>query len=112
MTAKSAWTGGGRTGSARRPSCGVEGLCCGVRAFPSYCRALSITAPPVTSAAPLAWDDPRSSVVNPWGQSHDHPNLIISDASVFVTSAAVNPALTIAALSLRSAQALARKDTV
>ena len=53
-------------------------------------------------------DDPRSSVVNPWGQSHDHPNLIISDASVFVTSAAVNPALTIAALSLRSAQALAQ----
>ena len=52
--------------------------------------------------------DPKTSVVNPYGQCHDHPNLVIADASCFVTSAAVNPALTIAALSLRSAQAFMR----
>jgi choline dehydrogenase-like flavoprotein len=49
-------------------------------------------------------DDPRKSVVNPFGRSHDHVNLFISDASVLPTSAAVNPALTIAALSLRTAE--------
>lgn len=46
--------------------------------------------------------DPRTSVVNPFGRSHDHPNLFICDASILPTSAAVNPALTIAALALRS----------
>ena len=50
--------------------------------------------------------DPVISVVNSFGQCHDHPNLIIADASCLVTSAAVNPALTIAALALRSADAL------
>ena len=50
--------------------------------------------------------DPASSVANAFGQCHDHPNLILADASIFVTSAAVNPALTIAALALRSAKAL------
>jgi choline dehydrogenase-like flavoprotein len=48
--------------------------------------------------------DPRTSVVDPYCRSHDHPNLFITDASVLPTSAAVNPALTIAALSLRAAR--------
>jgi len=47
--------------------------------------------------------DPRTSVVDPTGRSHDHPNLWIADASVLPTSAAVNPSLTIAALALRTA---------
>lgn len=47
-------------------------------------------------------DDPRTSVVDIFGRSHDHPNLFLCDASVLPTSAAVNPALTIAALALRS----------
>jgi choline dehydrogenase-like flavoprotein len=47
-------------------------------------------------------NDPSSSVVDPFGRSHDHPNLFMCDASVLPTSAAVNPALTIAALALRS----------
>lgn len=47
--------------------------------------------------------DPASSVVDPWGRSHDHPNLFIADASVLPTSAAVNPSLTIAAQALRTA---------
>ena len=48
--------------------------------------------------------DPTTSVVNPWGQSHDVPNLFIADSSVFVTGAAVNPALTIMALATRTAE--------
>lgn len=50
--------------------------------------------------------DPRSSVVDSDCRSHDVPNLWITDASVLPTSAAVNPALTIAALALKSAAAL------
>jgi choline dehydrogenase-like flavoprotein len=47
--------------------------------------------------------DAASSVVDPFGRSHDHPNLFLTDASVLPTSAAVNPALTVAALALRTA---------
>ena len=45
--------------------------------------------------------DPKGSVVDHYGRSHDVENLWIADSSVFPSSAAVNPALTIAALSLR-----------
>ncbi|MBR0554457.1 GMC family oxidoreductase [Ciceribacter sp. L1K23] len=48
--------------------------------------------------------DPRTSVVDSFGRSHDHDNLFIVDASILPTSAAVNPALTIAALALRAAK--------
>jgi choline dehydrogenase-like flavoprotein len=51
-------------------------------------------------------NDPRSSVVNRWGVSHDVPNLAIVDGSVFVTAAAVNPTATISALALRTAEHL------
>jgi len=47
--------------------------------------------------------DAATSAVNPFCRSHDHPNLFITDASVLPTSAAVNPALTVAALALRTA---------
>ena len=47
--------------------------------------------------------DPLSSVVTPDLRSHDVPNLWITDASVLPTSAAVNPALTVAAHALRVA---------
>ena len=45
-------------------------------------------------------EDPRTSVVNGWGRSHDVRNLFIVDGSVFVTSGAVNPTATIQALAL------------
>lgn len=54
--------------------------------------------------------DPDSSVVDPFCRSHDHPNLFVVDASVLPTSAAVNPALTISALALRTADHLRRRD--
>jgi choline dehydrogenase-like flavoprotein len=54
--------------------------------------------------------DPALSVVDPFGRSHDHPNLVVADASVLPTSAAVNPALTVAALALRTAAHLRQRD--
>lgn len=47
--------------------------------------------------------DPQTSVVNPYGKAHDLDNLWISDNSTFPSALAVNPALTIMALSLRTA---------
>ena len=47
--------------------------------------------------------NPTESVVDPWGRSHDLPNLWISDNSTFPAALAANPALTIMALALRSA---------
>ena len=47
--------------------------------------------------------DASENVVDPFGQSFDIPNLWIADNSVFPSSLAANPALTIMALSLRTA---------
>jgi choline dehydrogenase-like flavoprotein len=49
-------------------------------------------------------DDPRTSVLDQWCRSHDVDNLFVVDASFFPSSAAVNPALTIIAQSLRVAE--------
>jgi choline dehydrogenase-like flavoprotein len=49
-------------------------------------------------------EDPATSVVDPRLRAHDVDNLWIVDGSVFPSSAAVNPALTIAALALRAAE--------
>ncbi|MFF5585213.1 GMC family oxidoreductase [Streptomyces hygroscopicus] len=56
--------------------------------------------------------DPRTSVVDPYGRSHDIPNLYVMDGSVFVTSGGVNPTSTITALALRSTEHLiaSRRD--
>ena len=50
--------------------------------------------------------DPGNSVVDPWGRTHDVPNLFVADGSVFVTAGAANPALTISALALRTSEAI------
>jgi choline dehydrogenase-like flavoprotein len=55
-------------------------------------------------------NDPATSVVDPFCRSHDHPNLFITDASVLPTSAAVNPALTVAALALRTADHIRKTE--
>ncbi len=54
--------------------------------------------------------DPATSVVDPFCRAHDHPNLFVVDASFLPTSAAVNPALTIAAQALRTADHIIEKD--
>jgi choline dehydrogenase-like flavoprotein len=49
---------------------------------------------------------PSRSVVDANCRAHDVPNLYIGDGSVFVTGAAVNPALTISALATRTADGI------
>jgi choline dehydrogenase-like flavoprotein len=46
-------------------------------------------------------DDPSTSVLDPLCRSYDVPNLYVMDASFLPSSAAQNPALTIAAQALR-----------
>ncbi|WP_424952762.1 GMC family oxidoreductase [Deinococcus sp.] len=48
--------------------------------------------------------DPATSVVDPYGRTHDLHNLWISDNSTFPSALSANPALTIMALSLRTAE--------
>lgn len=56
--------------------------------------------------------DPAASVVDVFCRAHDHANLFVVDASFLPTSAAVNPALTIAAQALRAADHIAQRDLV
>jgi choline dehydrogenase-like flavoprotein len=49
----------------------------------------------------VAGTDPASSVLDPWCRAHDLDNLWVIDAGFFPSSAAMNPALTIAAQALR-----------
>ena len=50
--------------------------------------------------------DPRTSVVDGFGQSHDIPNLFICDGSILPTQGSANPGLTIQALAARTADYL------
>ena len=50
--------------------------------------------------------DPKDGVTDPYGRTHEVPNLTILDASVFVTSSVVNPTLTAQAHALRAADRL------
>ena len=54
-------------------------------------------------------EDPADGVVNKFGQSHDVPNLFVSDGSLFTTGAAANPTLTIVALAIRQADYIAEQ---
>jgi choline dehydrogenase-like flavoprotein len=51
--------------------------------------------------------DPESTVVRPDLRTHDLSNLTIAGSSAFVTGGAMNPTLTLAALSLKAADAVA-----
>jgi choline dehydrogenase-like flavoprotein len=52
-------------------------------------------------------NDPNTSVVNANQQSHDHPNLFLLGSGVFPTVGTANPTLTIAALTIMAAKAMA-----
>lgn len=49
-------------------------------------------------------NDPKTSIVDSYGRSHDIPNLFIAGTPIFVTSGAVNPTLTAQALAARTAE--------
>jgi choline dehydrogenase-like flavoprotein len=53
----------------------------------------------------------QDGVVNKWGQTHDIPNLFISDGSQFTTGGAENPTLTIVSLAIRQADYIAQQMT-
>jgi len=55
-------------------------------------------------------NDPATSPLDTWCRSYDHQNLFVVDASCLPTSAAVNPALTVAAQALRVADHLTAKE--
>ena len=50
--------------------------------------------------------DPRSSVTDSFGRTHDIPNLFICDGSLLPTQGSANPGLTIQALAARTADYL------
>jgi len=49
-------------------------------------------------------DDPKTSVVDGWQRSHDHPNLYLVGSGTFPTVGTANPTLTLSALALRTAE--------
>lgn len=55
-------------------------------------------------------NDPASAPLDPFCRAYDHQNLFVVDASFLPTSAAVNPALTIASQALRVADHIASRD--
>ncbi|MBZ5575751.1 MAG: GMC family oxidoreductase [Acidobacteriia bacterium] len=54
-------------------------------------------------------DNPKTSVLNQWNQSHDIKNLFVVDGSSFVTGGSQNPTMTILALSMRASDYLAEQ---
>ncbi|MEO8737508.1 MAG: GMC family oxidoreductase [Edaphobacter sp.] len=54
-------------------------------------------------------DDPKTSVLNKWSQSHDIKNLFMVDGSSFVSSGWQNPTMTIVALAMRASEYLAEQ---
>lgn len=54
-------------------------------------------------------DDPKTSVLNKWNQSHDVRNLFVVDGSSFVTGGSQNPTMTIVSLAMRASEYLAEQ---
>ena len=46
--------------------------------------------------------DPKTSVLNGWGQAHDVTNLFVTDGSMMTSSSCVNPSITYMALTARA----------
>ena len=70
--------------------------------FPLVLRhGFGIQAPSHQCGTVRMGNDPTTSALNKMCRAHDHPNLYVVDAGFFPSSAALNPALTIAAQALR-----------
>jgi choline dehydrogenase-like flavoprotein len=54
-------------------------------------------------------NDPKTSVLNKWCQSHDIENLFVVDGSSFVSGGWQNPTMTILALAMRASEYLAEQ---
>ncbi|MEM1428259.1 MAG: GMC family oxidoreductase [Pseudomonadota bacterium] len=73
-------------------------------------RAFDRTVPSHQCGTARFGTDPTTSVLDIWCRTHDHPNLFVVDASFLPNSAAVNPALTIAAQALRVSDHIRQTD--
>ena len=47
-------------------------------------------------------NDPKRSVLNPWNQTHDVPNVFVMDGACYPSSACQNPTLTMMAITVRA----------
>lgn len=56
--------------------------------------------------------DPKTSVTDSYGRTHDHPNLFLAGAGLFPTTGTANPTATVAALALRTASVLEKEFNV
>jgi choline dehydrogenase-like flavoprotein len=54
-------------------------------------------------------NDPKTSVLNKWSQSHDIKNLFVVDGASFVSGGWQNPTMTIVALAMRASEYLAEQ---
>ena len=48
--------------------------------------------------------DPKGAVLNKWAQSHDVPNLFVTDGAAMASCATQNPSLTYMAITARAAE--------
>ncbi|WP_342804425.1 GMC family oxidoreductase [Alteromonas sp. M12] len=83
------------------------------------CSNITVNASPVDKHIPLGkqvhemggacmGSDPKNSVLNGWGQSHDVPNLFVTDGACMSSSATQNPSLTYMAITARAADYAAK----
>ncbi|MBA2681216.1 MAG: GMC family oxidoreductase, partial [Ktedonobacteraceae bacterium] len=56
-------------------------------------------------------NDPRTSVTDKFGRTHDVPNLFLCDGSILPTQGSANPGLTIQSLAARTADYLIANAT-
>lgn len=75
-----------------------------------FSRAFDRTVPSHQCGTVRFGTDPVHSPLDIWCRAHDHPNLFVVDASFLPNSAAVNPALTVAAQALRVADHIKQRD--
>lgn len=66
-----------------------------------FTKGMNISSPAHQNGTTRMGSDPKKSVVDIWCKAHDLDNLYIVDGGFFVSSGAVNPSLTIAAMALR-----------
>jgi choline dehydrogenase-like flavoprotein len=96
----------------RQRRCGVHGHACheGVFARPLYLgQRIPLAGVAHQNGTIRFGHDPASSALDPFCRAHEVDNLYVVDGSVFPSSAAVNPALTIAANALRVGDHLAER---
>jgi choline dehydrogenase-like flavoprotein len=96
--------------SAMRKRLGELGEAAGAERFVGQVSAYDVPAATHVGGTCRMGDTPEASVVDAFGAVHGHPNLVVADASVLVTQGAGDsPSLTIQALALRAAEALAER---